>query len=309
MEANYCLLPGRGVLRLSGADARTFLQALITRDLDKLSPGNAVYGALLTPQGKYLFDFFIVEQRDNLLLEAENARLGDLAKRLNMYRLRADVQVAVLSDWEVYAAFGPSTDTALGLADGAAGADAGAAAGFANGIAYQDPRLADAGARIIAPAGQGADALADAGFKAGEAAVYDYFRLGLALPDSDADLVVDKSLMLESNFEELHGVDFDKGCFVGQELTARTKYRALVRKRLLPVQIDGPLPDPGTPLMVGEREVASMRSGQNDRGLALVRLDRLAAAGGLAQSLTAGEAQISVQMPDWADFELSSDAK
>jgi hypothetical protein len=113
--------------------------------------------------------------------------------------------------------------------------------------------------------------------------------------------------MLESNFEVLHGVDFDKGCFVGQELTARTKYRALVRKRLLPVLIDGPLPDPGTPLMVGEREVASMRSGQKDRGLALVRLDRLADAGGLGQSLRAGEAEVTIQMPDWADFDLNAE--
>jgi len=300
MEANYCLLPGRGVLRLSGADARSFLQALITRDLDKLSVTEAIYGALLTPQGKYLFDFFIVQQGDDLLLEAEVGRLDDLAKRLNMYRLRADVQIEVLSDWEVHAAFGPGVDAALGL-------DAAAATKFAGGLAYQDPRLADAGVRIVTPAGQASGKFTAAGLVATDAAAYDYFRLGLALPDGGADLVVDKSLMLESNFEVLHGVDFDKGCFVGQELTAHTKYRALVRKRLLPVLIDGPLPDPGTPLMVGEREVASMRSGQKDRGLALVRLDRLADAGGLGQSLRAGEAEVTIQMPDWADFDLNAE--
>jgi folate-binding Fe-S cluster repair protein YgfZ len=99
-------------------------------------------------------------------------------------------------------------------------------------------------------------------------------------------------------------VDFDKGCFVGQELTARTKYRGLVRKRLLPVTIEGPLPAPGAPLMAGEREVASMRSGQGDRGLALVRLDRLAEAGGLGLGLAADGATVTPFLPDWAEFEL-----
>jgi folate-binding protein YgfZ len=300
MEAKYCLLPGRGVLRLSGADALTFLQALITRDLDSLSPEQAVYGALLTPQGKYLFDFFLARQGDELLLDGEAARLGALAKRLNMYRLRADVQITDISaDWEVCAAFGSTVATTLALTGGA-----GAAMAYGEGVAFMDPRLDGAGARIIAPTGQGGAMLAAAGIGPGEAAEYDYFRLGLALPDSGRDLVVDKSLMLESNLEFLRGVDFDKGCFVGQELTARTKYRALVHKRLLPARIDGPLPDPGTPLLVAEKEVAVMRSGQGDRGLALVRLDRLAKAGGLGQRLTAGEAKVTLLMPDWADFAL-----
>ena len=297
MEANYCLLPGRGVLRLSGADAHPFLQALITRDLDSLSPSRAAYGALLTPQGKYLFDFFLCLQGDDLLLETEAERLETLAKRLNMYRLRADVTIETLA-WEVHAAFGADAGTALDLTG------VGAAKSFDDGIAFLDPRLNAAGARIIAPSGKAGSLLAAAGLNLAEAEDYDYFRLGLALPDGGKDLVVDKSLMLESNFEALHGVDFDKGCFVGQELTARTKYRALVRKRLLPVQIDGPLPDPDTPLMAGEREVGNMRSARNDRGLALVRLDRLAAAGGMAPGLRAGAATVALELPAWADFEL-----
>ena len=297
MEANYCLLPGRGVLRLSGADAHPFLQALITRDLDSLSPECAVYGALLTPQGKYLFDFFLCLKGDDLLLETEAGRLETLTKRLNMYRLRADVTIEQ-ETWEVAAAFGADVDGALGLTG------LGAARALGDGIAFLDPRLDGAGARIVTPSGQAEALLAAVGLDPSEAADYDYFRLGLALPDGSKDMVVDKSLMLESNFEALHGVDFDKGCFVGQELTARTKYRALVRKRLLPVHIYGPVPEPDSPLMAGKWEIGNMRSGQNDRGLALVRLDRLAASGGLEQTLRAGDATVALQLPAWADFEL-----
>ena len=110
--------------------------------------------------------------------------------------------------------------------------------------------------------------------------------------------------MLESNLESLNGVDFDKGCFVGQELTARTKYRALVRKRLLPVEVQGPMPEPNEPLMSGQSEIASMRSGQGDRGLALVRLDRLIEAGGLGITLTTGSARLTPKLPSWADFDI-----
>ncbi len=295
MEANYCSLPERGVLRLSGEDVRVFLQALVTRDLDHLSDGQAVYGALLTPQGKYLFDFFLALQGEDILLDCEAARLEALAKRLGMYRLRADVTITAEESWEVTAVF--AGDIGLGDAPGAAIA-------FGDGIAFSDPRLGAIGARVMAPVGQADEILTASGCTAGAAADYDYLRLGLGLPDSGRDLVVDKSLMLESNLDALHGVDFDKGCFVGQELTARTKYRGLVRKRLLPVTIQGPLPLPDAPLMAGDREVASMRSGQGDRGLALVRLDRLAEAGGLGLSLTAEGATVTPALPEWAEFEL-----
>ena len=110
--------------------------------------------------------------------------------------------------------------------------------------------------------------------------------------------------MLESNLDALHGVDFDKGCFVGQELTARTKYRSLVRKRLLPVDIDGPIPEPNERLMAGEKEVATMMSGQGDRGMALVRLNRLAEAGGLGIALTAGAARLTPTLPSWAELDM-----
>ncbi len=295
MKANFCALRQRGVLRLSGRDVRTFLQALVTRDLDYLTTAQTVYSALLTPQGKYLFDFFLAQHDGDILLDGEAARLDALMKRLNMYKLRADVAITKEDGWEISAIY-----------NGNSGMEpkAGAARPFGAGVAFTDPRLLDAGARIMAPVGQANKMLSDAGFAPGDETDYEYFRLGLALPESGRDLVTDKSLMLESNLDSLNGVDFDKGCFVGQELTARTKYRALVRKRLLPVEVQGPMPEPNEPLMSGQSEIASMRSGQGDRGLALVRLDRLVEAGGLGITLTAGSAQLTPMLPSWADFEI-----
>jgi len=295
MKANFCALRQRGVLRLSGRDVRTFLQALVTRDLDYLTTAQTVYSALLTPQGKYLFDFFLAQHDGDILLDGEAARLDALMKRLNMYKLRADVAITKEDGWEISAIF----DGNIGMEP-----KAGAAGPFGAGVAFTDPRLLDAGARIMAPVGQANKMLSDAGFAPGDETDYEYFRLGLALPESGRDLVTDKSLMLESNLDSLNGVDFDKGCFVGQELTARTKYRALVRKRLLPVEVQGPMPEPNEPLMSGQSEIASMRSGQGDRGLALVRLDRLVEAGGLGITLTAGSAQLTPMLPSWADFEI-----
>jgi len=295
MKANFCALRERGVLRLSGRDVRTFLQALVTRDLDYLTTTQTVYSALLTAQGKYLFDFFLAQHDGDILLDGEAARLDALMNRLNMYKLRAAVTIIKEDGWEISAVYNGN----IGMEP-----KAGAARPFGAGVAFTDPRLLDAGARIMAPVGQANKMLSDAGFAAGDESDYEYIRLGLALPESGRDLVTDKSLMLESNLDSLNGVDFDKGCFVGQELTARTKYRALVRKRLLPVNVQGPMPEPNEPLMSGQSEIASMRSGQGDRGLALVRLDRLIEAGGLGITLTAESARLTPKLPSWADFEI-----
>ena len=295
MKANYCILPKRGALRLTGRDVREFLQALITRDLDDLTQERSVYSALLTPQGKYLFDFFLALKGNDILLDGEAARLDALTKRLNLYKLRADVNIIPLEKWEISVVFGRKTDSEN---------EAGTTKSFGSGIEFTDPRLPDAGSRIIAPVGEAYKKLSSSAEVQSDASHYDYFRLGLALPESGNDLVTEKSLMLESNLDALHGVDFDKGCFVGQELTARTKYRSLVRKRLLPVDIDGPIPEPNERLMAGEKEVATMMSGQGDRGMALVRLNRLAEAGGLGIALTAGAARLTPTLPSWAELDM-----
>jgi folate-binding protein YgfZ len=293
--AAYVLLDDRGLLAVSGADRRAFLQGLISNDVDKVVGDRAIYAALLTPQGKYLHDFFVAELGETLYLDGEAARLDDLRRRLGLYKLRSKVTLAPAGPgWAVAALIGPEALARLQLPS-----EPGRARAFAGGLAYVDPRLAAAGARAIVPAEGAASALEAAGFAAAPRADYERLRLSLGLPDGSRDLLVEKSILLENGFAELNGVDWDKGCYMGQELTARTRYRGLVKKRLMPVRIQGPTPAPGTPLLLGDKDAGEMRSASGDLGLALVRLDALAEAEARGAALTAGDAQVTPVKPDW----------
>jgi folate-binding protein YgfZ len=295
MVERFCaVLEDRGVIEVAGADRHQFLQGLVSNDVAKVAPDRALYAALLTAQGKYLHDFFIVAIGESLFLDGEAARLADLKRRLGLYKLRAKIGLAEASDRYIIAAvFGDGAADALGLP-----AERGAATPFAEGVAYVDPRLAELGARLMLPRGGGATPLTERGFRAGDIAAYDRLRLALGVPDGSRDLVLDKSILLEAGFDELNGVDWQKGCYVGQELTARTKYRGLIKKRLLPVTVDGPLPPPGTPIMAGDQEAGEMRSGRDGMGLALLRLEAVAE----SKPLTAAGAKLTPQKPGWAKF-------
>lgn len=284
----FAALPARALLSVSGPEARTFLQGLISNDIEKVVPGRAIHAALLTAQGKYLHDFFIAARGDALLIDCEAARRDDLKKRLSIYKLRSKATIEVPEGWSVFAAWGDGAAAALKLPT-----DAGAAAPFGEGVSFVDPRLAALGARILLP-GDGAAALSQAGPAPADAEAYDRWRLSHGVADGSRDLEPEKSILLESNFEELNGVDFNKGCYVGQELTARTKYRGLVKKKLVPVSISGPAPEPGTQVLHDGKDAGTMRSARDGHGLALLRLDALN--GG---ALSAGEAQLTPRLPDW----------
>ena len=287
---SYSVLKDRGILLISGGDARQFLQGLISNDVTLVTQNNAIYAALLTPQGKYLFDFFIAEHVDGLLLETERPRIPDLIKRLSMYRLRAKVHLLDIShEWRVVAVWGNSAFSTFSLTS-----ETGAAVAVINGIAFVDPRFAKAGARLLLPRD---DSLPKTGKVPIEA--YDTHRLALGLPDGSRDLVVEKATLLENGFDELHGIDWNKGCYMGQELTARTKYRGLVKKRLMPVNVNGPLPLSGTRIVSGNKSVGEIRSGRNHRALALIRLDAI---NGENKVLKAGTATIVPQKPAWASY-------
>jgi folate-binding protein YgfZ len=294
-ENLFTRLAHRAVIEVGGEDRRSFLQGLISNDVAKVGSDRAMWAALLTPQGKFLHDLFVAERGEALLLDVEAARAEELRKKLSMYRLRAKVTLAPAEGLGVWAAFGGGVAGALGLPD-----HAGAAAAFAGGTAFVDPRLAAAGARLLLPADSGGAVLAAAGLAETEFVAWDRARIRLGLPDGSRDLPVDKAILLENGFDELNGVDFAKGCYMGQELTSRTKHRGLVRKRLMPVAIDGPAPEPGTPVLLGEAESGEMRSSAGDFGLALIRLEHFRQAAGAA--FTCGSARLNPWRPDWAVF-------
>ncbi len=244
----FVRLPGRGFLRLSGEDRLKFLQGLVSNDVNAAAPGHAVYSCLLTPQGKFLHDFFLIADGDSLLIECEADRSVDLAQRLKMYRLRSRIEIAE-AEYEVFAAFGAAVPTS-------------------GALIYADPRNPALGTRVALPAG--AEANPQIPFDS-----YDRLRIANAVPDGSRDMEVGKAILLENNIDLLNGVAWDKGCYTGQELTARTHYRGLIKKRLIPVRIAGTAPPIGTPLIEGGGEVGEMRSSNGDLGLALLRFERL----------------------------------
>ncbi len=292
------VLAGRGILRLGGIDPTPFLQGLVTNDVTLVSGDGSIYTALLTPQGKLLHDFFVVDDPDletggGLLLDVEAARREDLLDRLRRYRLRAKVVFEDLTTaFEVLALTGGTAATAAGLPE-----TPGATAPFAGGIAFVDPRLVALGVRMLVPRGTTAAVMQAAGAVPGTAGDYDRCRLELGIPDGSRDLAVDATLALENNLDRLNAISWTKGCYVGQEVTARTRYRGLVRRRLQPVRIHGPLPAPGTPVHQGDHEVGVIRSGCDTLALAMLRLDLADLA---AMPLTAGPATLIPLEPGWA---------
>ena len=293
-DASFALLDDRGILAVSGPDRRPFLQGLVSNDVDKVGPTASRYAALLTAQGKYLHDFMMVEAGESIWLDAEAARLGDLKRRLSMYRLRARVSLDERSDLAVAAIFGAGEAAILGLPS-----EPGAARPLGSGVAFVDPRLASLGARAILPREKARAVLADAGVAETGFDTYDRLRLSLGIPDGSRDLVLEKSILLESGFDELNGVDWQKGCYIGQELTARTRYRGLVKKRLTPVRIEGPAPPSGAAVTADGREIGEMRSSRGGLGLALLRIEPVRE----GKILAAGQSILVPVRPAWMRLE------
>jgi len=289
-ELSYAILPHRGLITVGGADRRDFLQGLVSNDVTRVGAERAIWAGFLTPQGKFLHDFFMIEIGETLYLDCEGGeRLMDFGKRLSKYKLRSKIDLGIAPDLTVVAMWGEGTATALELAE-----KDGVGRNWQGGAVYMDPRLAAAGARAILPAAKLAEILEPRGFTAATPEDYDAMRIGLALPDGTRDMVVEKTILLEANFDRLNGVDWEKGCYMGQELTARTKYRGLVKKRLMPVAIEGAAPAPGTPLILDGKEAGEMRSSRGGQGIALIRLDRIEEAGPNAK-LEAGGATLTLR--------------
>jgi folate-binding protein YgfZ len=281
----FVIARDRALIAVGGPDRASFLQGLVSNDVAKATAERAIYAAFLTPQGKYLHDIFIAADGERLLIDCEVARRADLLRRLSLYKLRAKTVLAEENGFAVGLHFGAGALESLALP-----AEPGRARAQDGGTVFVDPRLAALGARALLPT----DRLPA---ETGSAADYDRLRLALGVPDGSRDLPVEKAILLENGFDELNAIDWDKGCYMGQELTARTRYRGLVRKRLLPVAIEGAAPAPGTPILQGDKEAGEMRSAAGDVGLALIRLEALDQG-----PLTSGEAKLTPKKPDWARF-------
>ncbi len=287
------VLADRGLLRLGGEDRIAFLQGLVSNDVAPTAGDRAVYAAFLTPQGKFLHDLFVARIGEAVFLDCEAGRRDDLLQRLMRHRLRSRIEITdVTGTLAVAVAFG---------GEETASDQPGAAKPFGGGIAYVDPRIAAAGWRFVLPRAEAIADLRGAGFEIVEPIAYDRWRLTLGLPDGSRDIAVDKDVLLECGFDELNGVDWQKGCYLGQEVTARTKYRGLVKKRLLPVEVTGPAPASGTPIVLAGRAVGEIRSGAGDLAMAMLRLDSLeaAAAGEEGGALSAGDARLTPRKPAW----------
>lgn len=255
-------LTNRSLLSLTGADVKSFLQNLITNDLNELTRDSAIYSALLTPQGKFLHDFFIVHWAGEIYLDCPTERCADLVKRLTLYKLRADVTIQdVSNDFDIFALF---NQEALPLLEQIGSGSQ------QNQLVYPDPRHENLGSRVIVPTGADV-ALPTTDLIAGDLLSYTKFRLSLGIPEGGSDISPEKNFLLETNFEELNGVSFSKGCYVGQELTARTKHRAKIKKRLFQFTFEGDI-SIGDTISAGDTEIATVCAFEAPYGLALTRL-------------------------------------
>lgn len=272
--AHASLLDDRSVIALSGEETRDFLQGLVSNDMALCRPGKTIYAGLLTPQGRILFEFFVIERDGAFLLDCARDRADGLVKRLMLYRLRANIQIAIRSELAVAAIWNGE-------------------AALASPVAFADPRLPALGARLIGTHDDVAKGIS--GIPSGDYAAH---RLRFGVPDS-ADLPPDSVLALDAGFEELNGVNFKKGCYVGQEVTARMKHRATARRRFVIVETTGTIPPPGTPIEAEGRELGNMASGKDDRALALVRLDRLAEAESARAAITSEGHRLNLRKPEW----------
>jgi folate-binding protein YgfZ len=287
-------LDDRAVIALEGADVRTFLQGLVTNDVEAVAPDRAIYAALLSPQGKMLFDFFLFEIAGTLHLDCAADTAQDLTKRLSMYKLRADVSISDASDTlAIIALPGATAPQAAGI-----GGAEGACIPLGAGVAFIDPRCAAMGVRFCLPKGEAPPGFAPAAHDA-----YDTHRIRLGIAEG-AEIAAGRGLPLEAGLDDLHGIAFDKGCYVGQEVTARMKSRGLVRNRLLPVHLDGAGAAADTPVKVDGTEAGALRVVRGQDAIAMMKLEALDRADA-GEPFHAGDASVTVARPAWVRLQAT----
>ena len=271
------ILKERAVARIAGADAAHFLDNLLTARTP--APGEARYAALLAPQGKIIADMIVLATEGGFRLDIPRAVAPDLLKRLQLYRLRAKVEIGLLDDLAVAVAWGgasPLVDT----------------------LAYDDPRLPALGRRFLLPAAEAAQ------IAMVPEAEWQAHRIALGVPEGGQDFLYGDAFPHEADMDQLGGIDFDKGCYVGQEIVSRMQHRGTARTRIIPVALCGPPPAEGTPITAGGKTLGRLGSGVDGRALALIRLDRLEEARAAGQPVEADGAALVPERPGWARFAI-----
>ena len=282
------LLPDRGVLKVAGDTARTFLNGLLTADIGQVTPARACFAALLTPQGKIVADCIVAEapaeDGGGFFLDVPRALAVTLVDKLNFYKLRAKLIIEDLSEvLGVLAAWDGQADTDYGLA-------------------YADPRLPALGMRVMLPPHLAAQATADLGAELVDAAEYEARRIALGIPRGGVDFIYGDAFPHETDMDQLNGVDFEKGCYVGQEVVSRMEHRGSARTRIVPVAYEGYAPDAGAEVKAADKAIGTFGSSARGRAVAMLRLDRVADALAAGTPLAAGAATLRLAKPDWAKF-------
>jgi tRNA-modifying protein YgfZ len=287
MNASAALLPGRSVLEIAGEDRLSFLQGLVTNDVEGLAEGEGRFTGLLSPQGKILFDFFIVSAGDVFLVDCSSEFSAGLSKRLALYRLRARVTIADVSDrWRVAAAWGDEV------------------AGWAKAntpVVYRDPRLRVLGFRLLVLESHQPEFSASF-------ADYEAMRIALAVPEGGKDYAYGDAFPHEACLDLLHGVSFKKGCFVGQEVVSRMQHRGTARARVLAASAKQLLPQGGADILTGGLAVGRLGSVAGQRGIALARVDRVREALEKGQTFTTGNVAVLLAAPAWANYSLDPES-
>jgi len=275
-------LDDRGVVFIGGPEAETFLQNIVTTDMEAVGANGAGFGALLSPQGKILFEFVILRAEGGYLFDLPRALVADFVKRMTLYRLRAKVTIENRGETDaVYAFWGSEAAPVL------------------EGIVAADPRLAALGYRAIVPAGAAPDV---AGYDAATEADYHAWRTGLTVPEGGRDYPFGDAFPHDVDMDDLGGLDFRKGCYVGQEIVSRMEHRGTARRRAVAVRAEADLPPTGTPIEAGGKPLGTLGGSVAAAGIGLIRLDRAKRALDLGQAVTAAGVPITISLPAFARF-------